>query len=407
MASRYDIENVGFVDYETKALPGVNASDGNVVTAGTYRYVKNAFAIIMTHAIGWGPVGATLVTDFDNGAMRWDMLPPELHAHHQRVLKGEASWAAFNAGFDRNVWNEATYDFPRLDHSHMIDVMAQAMASNLAPSLEGSSKNIGREGKQKDGKYLIGLFCSPGATATPQSHPDEWERFVTYGLQDVEEMREVYASTRPLPPEEWEDYFISEKINERGMALDIHFVERAAAVAAFNNRRINADLNRWTNGKITAVTQRERIADWLYNQIEFNEARDLLVKEYKEDASTEDDDEADLQPAKLSVKKDRLEALLAFYKTRKEHAPDDWTERDQLVVDMATARLFGGSSSPAKYDKMMQQHDEGDLKGMYVFNGAQQTGRYSSKGVQTHNLTRSTLGKHEAEAIELISSLDL
>jgi hypothetical protein len=404
--SRYDIENVGFVDYETKALPGASASDGNVVTAGTYRYVKNAFAIIMTHAIGWGPVEATVVSDFANGSMSWDMLPPEMHEHQQRVKRGEAVWAAFNAGFDRNVWNESTYDFPRLAPEDMIDVMAQAMTSNLAPSLEGSSKNIGREGKQKDGKYLIQLFCSPGSTATPQSHPDEWQRFITYGLQDVDEMREVYASTRQLPPEEWEDYFISERINERGMAIDTHFVERAAAIAAYNNRRINADMTRWTNGQITAVTQRERIADWAYDMIDHAEARELLVKEYKDDVSTEDDDEADLKPAKLSIKKDRLEAVLAFY-AQKEADEGELSERDELIVELLTARLYGGSSSPAKFDKMRAQHDDGSLKGMYVFNGAQQTGRFSAKGVQTHNLTRSTLGKHEAEAIELINSLDL
>jgi hypothetical protein len=109
--------------------------------------------------------------------------------------------------------------------------------------------------------------------------------------------------------------------------------------------------------------------------------------------------------AKLSVKKDRLEALLAFYAQLEKD--EGLSDRDRLIVDMATARLYGGSSSPAKFDKMMLQHDEGALRGMYVFNGAQQTGRFSSKGVQTHNLTRSTLGKHEAEAIELINELEL
>jgi DNA polymerase len=404
--SRYDIKNVGFVDFETKALPGATTYDGNLPVAGTYRYVKNAFAIIFTYAIGWEPVRAALVTNFESGAMRWDDLPDSMQAHHERVLQGKAVWAAFNAGFDRNAWNQSTYDFPELKPRHMVDVMAQAMSSNLAASLEGASKNIGRAGKQKDGKYLIQLFCAPGATATPQSHPTEWERFVSYGVRDTEEMREVYASTRQLSADDWEDYFISERINERGMALDMHFVERASAIAALNNRRINAELSRWTNGQITAVTQRERIADWLYDKIEHAEARELLVKAYDENATTEDgDDEADLKVAKLSVKKDRLEALLAFYAQLEKD--EGLSDRDRLIVDMATARLYGGSSSPAKFDKMMLQHDEGALRGMYVFNGAQQTGRFSSKGVQTHNLTRSTLGKHEAEAIELINELEL
>src|SRR5690606_20597872 len=130
------------------------------------------------------------------------------------------------------------------------------------------------------------------------------------------------------------------------------------------------------------------------------EARDLLVKAYDEDADAEDG-ESDLKPSKLSVAKDRVDAVLAFYKQLE--TDGELFEADQVIVDVLTARRFGGSSSPAKFDKMLQQHDEGSLRGMYVFNGAQQTGRFSSKGVQTHNLTRSTLGKVEAEAIELIN----
>ena len=54
-------------------------------------------------------------------------------------------------------------------------------------------------------------------------------------------------------------------------------------------------------------------------------------------------------------------------------------------------RLYGGSKTPAKFGKMLQQQVDGVLYGQYVFNGAAQTGRASSKGVQIHNLARDTL----------------
>jgi hypothetical protein len=72
-----------------------------------------------------------------------------------------------------------------------------------------------------------------------------------------------------------------------------------------------------------------------------------------------------------------------------------------------TARQFGGSASPAKFAKMVAQHDDGLLKGQYVFGGAPQTGRFSSKGVQTHNLTRSSLEEFEVPAIEMINELEV
>lgn len=403
--SRYDLENVCFLDFETKALPGFDPNDGSVKTAGTYRYAKSAFAVVLVYAIGDERFEAATVDDFENGSMQWRYMPKRIHEHHKRVKAGTACYAAFNAGFDRNAWNESTFDFPRLEPEDMIDVMLQATSSNLAPSLEGASKNIGRGGKQQDGKYLINLFCMPGSTATPQSHPAEWFRFINYGLQDGEEMREVFKSTMPRHPEEWEDYFVSERINERGIAIDVDFVERAARVADFNKRRINAELVRWTNGQVDAVTQVARIADFVYDRMAHAEARELLVTEYDENADAEDG-EADLKPAKMSLAKDRVEAALAFYAAL-EAKEGGLCDRDQLIVDVLDARLYGGSTSAAKFDKMLAQHDGGSLKGQYVAGGAAQTDRFSSKGVQIHNLTRSTLGACEVEAIELINELEL
>src|SRR5690606_22378306 len=134
----------------------------------------------------------------------------------------EAWYAAWNAGFDKAAWNQMhrIADWPLLAPDQIIDIMAQATASNLPPSLEGASKSIGRGGKQDDGKKLIALFCTPNG-GTPESHPEEWLRFRSYGRRDTNELREVFKATRPLPFEEWEDYWVSEEINETGVAIDI------------------------------------------------------------------------------------------------------------------------------------------------------------------------------------------
>ncbi|MFA7602524.1 MAG: hypothetical protein WCY29_05895 [Novosphingobium sp.] len=397
-----DIDNICFFDTETRAEDHVSASDGNVKTAGTYRYAKSSFVIVSTWAIGSGPLfEVSLDRGFDGDWLCWDEMPSELREFHKRVEQREAWYAAFNAGFDRNAWNNGTYDFPLLEPDMIIDVMAQAIASNLPASLEGASRAITGKGKQDDGKALINLFCSRGG-ATPQAEPEAWERFKSYGLRDTDEMREVWRHTRPLPLDEWEDYWVSERINERGVAIDVALAERASAVAAAEAARLNKELTRWTNGQITKVTQTKRIGEWVYDRLRYSEAREILVKEWNENASTEDGDDADVTVGKLSLEKGRIEALLAFYAAREEeHGGLDGVDR--LIVDVVQARQFGGSSSPFKFDKMIDQHDGGRLKGQYVFNGAQQTGRFSSKGVQTHNLKRDSLGAGvEEEAIEFI-----
>ena len=71
------------------------------------------------------------------------------------------------------------------------------------------------------------------------------------------------------------------------------------------------------------------------------------------------------------------------------------------VSALLQIRLYGGAKTPAKFAKMLNQHVDGVLYGQYVFNGAGQTGRASSRGVQVHNLARDP----SANEPELIDAL--
>jgi len=71
------------------------------------------------------------------------------------------------------------------------------------------------------------------------------------------------------------------------------------------------------------------------------------------------------------------------------------------VLRLLQIRLYGGSKTPAKFQKMLDSHVDGVLFGQYVFNGAAQTGRASSKGVQIHNLARDVL-PDESTAIDAV-----
>ena len=401
-----DINNLCMFDVETRTERGVTGPEGNLKLAGTYRYTRNAFVIISTWAIGNEPVWEWSLHDgFDGDFLCWDDAPYKLKEFWKRAEQREAWFAAFNAGFDRNAINEGTYGFPKIEPDMMIDVMAQAVASNLPPNLEGASRAITGRGKQDDGKFLINLFCGPNGE-TPQSRPVEWARFVSYAIRDTAEMREVWRATRPLPFEEWEDYWVSEMINARGVAVDTEFARKANALANAEATRLARELSRWTNGQITAVTQTARIADWLYDNIPYAEAREQLVKEWDEEKAVDGDDRADLKVGKLSIAKNQLEGVAAFYAT-KEKEEGGLSERDRVIYDVVQARQFGGSTSPFKFGKIVLQQVDNRIKGQYVFNGAAQTGRFSSKSVQVHNLTRSSLKGAEEEAIEFINDLEI
>ena len=207
----FETSDIIWIDFET-------ASAVDLKAAGPFRYAvdPSTRAIAMAIAIGDGPAQAWHM----NGAMLdWDHhAPDDLRAAFDRGM----IFAAWNATFDSAIWNYATLGFPFLEPERVIDPMIQAGVSNLPVDLESASRALGGEGKQKDGKQLIKLFCIEGAS--PADHPEEWHRFLAYAKQDVEAMRDVYRRTRPLPLEEWREYWSFERVNRRGVMIDLPFV---------------------------------------------------------------------------------------------------------------------------------------------------------------------------------------
>lgn len=415
-----DINDYCFIDTETKALPETAGTpDESVVDCGAYRYRRGARVVMIQYAIGEAPVRVLSFKDFDiTRKFIWaeGLIPDDLWASYQRAKQGKAWFAAWNMTFDRLMLN--TIDGCEIKPEHTIDVMAQGLSSNTPGTLEGASRFIGRSGKQQDGKGLIKLFTgadgwmrgtqyiSPGAT--PITHPEEWARFGSYGAQDIDELRAVFQATRPLPRKEWQEYWVSERINDRGMMIDEDFCYRCDLIAGANQRRLSAQLKQLTGGVITAATQRERIANWLYDNSTHAEARDALVKTWADEDAGDEEDQ--LTPAKLSIAEDRLSRFTNFYRHLDE--TEGLLDEEYDLLQIAEARSFGASATPAKFGKIVDMHDDGRLKGQYRFNGAQQTGRFSSVAVQIHNLIRASLSNkthpdREADVIDFINTLEI
>jgi DNA polymerase bacteriophage-type len=261
------------------------ASACDLKAAGTLRYATDAStrAIILAYAVGDAPV---LSWHADGAILDWDKAPEDLRA---AVTRG-AILAAWNASFDTAVWNYATLGFPFLAPERVIDVMIQAGVSNLPTDLESASRALGGEGKQADGKRLIKRFCVEGAD--PREYPEEWQLFLSYARRDVGTMRDVCRRTRPLPREELEQYWAFEHINRRGVAVDLPFVLRAAALAVEDAVASGRRLNELTDGAVTRVTQAKRIATWLHDQLPDPAMREVLtVGAAADDEVAEDEDD--------------------------------------------------------------------------------------------------------------------
>jgi DNA polymerase len=386
----FSADQIIWIDFETRAF-GVDLE-----AVGTYQYVAEATtsAIVLAYAIGDAPA---LTWHAGGAILDWNRAPDDLRA----AFTGGAVFAAWNASFDAAAWNYATLRFPFLEPERVIDVMIQAGVSNLPTDLESASRALGGTGKQADGKKLIRLFCIEGAA--PGDHPEEWQHFLAYARQDVETMREVYRKTRPLPLEEWRQYWAFEHINRRGVMLDLPFVHRAAALAVEDGVAIGRRLLELTNWWVGRVAQAKRIAAWLHDQLEDAAMREILTgipPDGDDDNDDANDDEAEPQ---FSLTRDRVARVLAMLDAK--HANGGLDLAETKAREVATLRLFGAGASPKKFARLAAQQVDGVLRGQYRFAGAGQTGRMTSRGAQIQNLARDVLGEDGAAEAPLVDAI--
>jgi DNA polymerase len=389
-----------WIDFESACALGIKA-------AGTFAYANDpsARAIVLAYAIGCGPVqvwheGGTILD--------WDRAPEDLRAAFERGMM----LAAWNATFDSAIWNYATLGFPFLEPERIVDPMVQYGVSNLPTDLENASRYLGGEGKHKQGKRLTKLFCVDGAD--PREHPGDWKQFLAYAGQDIMAMRDAYRWTRPLPVGEWRQYWAFERINRRGVHLDMPFVRQAEARAAEDAIASGRRLNELTDGAATKVTQAKRIAEWLYEQLPDAAMREVLtVGDLALAALDEDEDEAEANgdneedgengETKLSLERERIERLIAMLEAKQ--ANGGLGNSETVALEVATIRLFGAGASPKKFASLAAQQVDGVLRGQYRFAGAGQTGRLTSRGAQIQNLTRNVLGEDGAAEAPLVDAI--
>jgi DNA polymerase len=262
---------------------------------------------------------------------------------------------AHNAAFERLIfWYVLQINF-KLEQFYCTATQARA---NCAP---GSLEDVGRfagASMKKDyrGAQLIRALCVPPF----KDDPALMREMVQYCEQDVRAMRAVSQSLRPLSKEELHDYQINERINDRGVLVDVHLASAAISYAATELEDIQSNVRTVTNGAITSVRS-PKMREWV---------KERLSPEHLKLMEVED--------GKYSIDKRVRANLLAV-----EDLPPDVAEVIQCADDL-------WASSVAKFSRLRDLADVEDsrVRGAFVFAGGSATGRASSYGAQVHNFTR-------------------
>jgi DNA polymerase bacteriophage-type len=380
-----------FLDVETR-------SPVDVTVHGAYRHTAAATVTIVAYAIGDGPVKDWCVEGWGE-RLHWKDAPDDLKAMKARIEDGTAWLVAWNHGFEWAAINRAMdgWDY-RPEYG--IDAMVQAMRSHLPSDLAGAAKAIGLTQKQAAGKALIKQFADASRPETPQSHPEDWERFRSYARDDVAAMRDVFFATMPLTRREWREAWAVDAINHRGVPVDRAFVRQAVKLSALLTETSNADIARLTEGKVRTVNQSAALLDWIrYELRALPEVDRILTREVD---LIEDEDGEERAVAKMSLGRSHVEELIAYLVRLDEE--QGLTDAEYAVLQVLEVRLYGASATPKKYKKIEALVEpDGRVRGQYMFNGAAATGRMSGRGFQPQNLSRDKIGllSDEADAIEM------
>lgn len=341
-------------------------SSADLGKSGVYRYSESPdFEVLL---FGYSADGGDVkVIDLASG----EKLPEEIR---EALTDPSVTKWAFNSQFER-VCLSRFLGLPAgeyLDPEQWKCSMVWSAYMGLPLSLEGVGAVLGLE-KQKlaEGKELIRYFCVPcpatkvngGRTRNrPSDSPDKWERFKAYNIRDVETEMQIQARLQkfPVPDEVWEEFHMDQEINDRGILVDMPFVEQAIAIDTVS--------------------------------------REGLTKEMKE--LTELDNPNSVVQMKGWLADNGLETDTLGRKTVAALMKD--TEGD--VKTALSLRLQLAKSSVRKYQAMQNAVcSDNRARGMFQFYGANRTGRFAGRLVQLQNLPQNHMGDL-AEARALVRS---
>jgi len=273
-----DWDEVCFIDSETRSLPGQKRPAWeNVTTTSTRRYAKGAYPIVITWAHGLeGPVQRWATKDISR--------PPTIEELPEELRRWAGYFAAHNSGFDRAILD----GYFEAGVEGWLDMMAQCAASGLPFGLDMAAKACGHEGKISSGKNLIRMFCTPDGE-TPESKPAQWQEFLEYADMDVEAMQHVAASTLPLPRWQWEEFWASERINDRGLPMDPDVLRGGSTLATAYDEQTAERIKDITDGEMYSVRQYVKQRDWVFERVRgLPMVMEHMVKAHRADRGARD-----------------------------------------------------------------------------------------------------------------------
>ncbi len=363
------IENVGMyrstvrasMDFETYSEAGFVYRDGKVKGIGSQG--KGGLPVVGTPAYAEHPSTDVLCLYYDlkdgKGRRGWI---PNLSPFPQDLVDyvaGGGIIEAWNITFEYWIWNLvcSRYGFPPLPISQCVCVMARSRRHSLPGALGKAATVLGTADKDKAGQGLIRKLTRPHSPTknrpevrwTPATAWDDFAAMYKYCDQDVKTEDEAAARIPDLTPYEHATWQTDQKINARGVQVDVEALDAALDIQAQAEKHFTMELVQITRGAVGGASEVAKTLAWLSDRgvylpsLGADDVKDALKNA--------------VQPGTPAARVLEIRQALASANIKK----------------LRSIKL--------------QLNSDGRLRDQYIYCGADRTGRWSAGGVQLQNLT--------------------
>lgn len=335
-------------------------SSTNLNQTGVYRYAdSDDFELLLFgYAVDFGPV---TVIDLTQG----DKIPLDIikALDNPYIIK-----SAFNAQFERVCLSRFVGHRLKPAGWHCSRVWSATLGLPLSLRDVGTVLGLSRQ-KITAGKELVRYFCTPCKPTKanqkrtrnlPYHAPDKWQQFKQYNQRDVEVEMEITQklSRFPVPRNEWQNYWMDQDINDRGIKIDQQLVDNAIKCQSEFHDQYMEKAKELTG--LANPNSPLQLKDWLNHH---------------------------------GVQVDSLSKAAVAQHLQKTTG---------TVHQVLALRQLLSKSSVKKYQAMQKAKcRDGRVHGLLQFYGANRTGRWAGRLVQVQNLPRNSIPDLEA-ARELV-----
>jgi len=368
------VTHVVVLDFET-------ASSCNLKVAGAWRYAED-------------PTTQVIVAGFTVDGKNPQQWVPQYNGYaYNRELFNltedpETIFVAHNAGFEKAIWRKImvpVFGFPDIPNSRWRDTMAVCGYLALPLGLDGVTAALGLDAKKdKEGsKVTVALSKTNKKSGNYNHAPEILQRVYNYNLSDLVAENELLNAVGYLPHAEQQVWLLDQRINERGVHLDLPLIDGMLKIAQDASVPLLAEFHKITEGACkTAKTggiSPVKLTAWCRaNGADIPNLTQETMELYFGTEDAEIDPTAD---------------VTSWFGTMPD-LPDKVYSALQIRNDLARASI-------KKLARMQQcVGEDGRVRGLLQYHGAH-SGRWTGRLFQPQNFPRASLKDVDPEIVAM------